>query len=406
MRVAQVNAVNTFSSTGRNTAELHAYLRSHGHESAVFCTNENNPDQGVYSIGSQADRKVHALLSRLWGRQGWFSRRATKKLIRELSRFRPDVVLLGNLHGNYVNLPLLLGYLAKNNIPTVDVLHDCWTFTGHCCHYTAIGCDRWLSGCGRCPALGRDNVSLLFDRSEANFKAKQRLWHSIPRLGVVGVSDWIASQARRSPVFPESASVVSIYNWVDLDTFKPSDREAVSALRASLGLRSDAPVAVSVSQLWSDAKGLGQIVRMARLCPEVEFVLVGHFDADTELPANVHTSGVVSSAVRLADYYSLADVYLNLSRQETFGKVSAEALACGTPIVTNRLTANPELPGECGIVVSDPDSDSEIAAALRAIISAPMDYCSDKCRARAVALFSPATNINSYLNLFKQLIEK
>ena len=62
---------------------------------------------------------------------------------------------------------------------------------------------------------------------------------------------------------------------------------------------------------------------------------------------------------RLAEFYSSADVFLNLSIEETFGKVSAEALSCGTPIVTVDSTANSELAPEfCGYVCSNLDLNS------------------------------------------------
>lgn len=72
------------------------------------------------------DHKLHALLSRITGRQACFSYLATRRLLRELDRINPDAVILRNLHGNYINLPVLLRYLAKKDIVTIPVMHDCW----------------------------------------------------------------------------------------------------------------------------------------------------------------------------------------------------------------------------------------------------------------------------------------
>ena len=56
----------------------------------------------------------------------------------------------------------------------------------------------------------------------------------------------------------------------------------------------------------------------------------------------------------LADAYSSADIFLNPSVEETFGMVSLEALACGTQVISNKYSANPELiTDQCGIVVDD-----------------------------------------------------
>lgn len=45
----------------------------------------------------------------------------------------------------------------------------------------------------------------------------------------------------------------------------------------------------------------------------------------------------------MAEYYSKADVYVHLSREDSFGKVIIEAMACGTPVVVYDSTACPEL---------------------------------------------------------------
>ena len=48
----------------------------------------------------------------------------------------------------------------------------------------------------------------------------------------------------------------------------------------------------------------------------------------------------------------MADVLLNLSMEEACGRVTIEALACGTPVIAMNSTSNPEQIGEsCGYVV-------------------------------------------------------
>lgn len=145
MKIVQINCVYEYSSTGRTTMEMHEYCMSYGIESHVFCMNKSDADNNVYYVGTQLDHKLHAIWSRIWGMQGFFSKSATRKMVSQLKRIQPDVVILRNLHSNFVNLPILLGYLAKYDIPTIVVLHDCWFFTGHCTHYTAHKCYKWQS---------------------------------------------------------------------------------------------------------------------------------------------------------------------------------------------------------------------------------------------------------------------
>ena len=202
MKILQINAVNAIASTGRNARELGDFLLSQGHDSVIAYSKGPSLDKNrEFIIGNNIDEKLHGLLSRISGMQGYFSRGATKKLLSFMDEYSPDVVVLNNLHANYINLPLLLGYLAKKDIATVAVLHDCWFYTGKCCHYTAKGCYKWKESCGACPQLKKYNKSWFFDRTEKMLADKKKLFGAIPRLAVVGVSDWITEEARKAPVF-------------------------------------------------------------------------------------------------------------------------------------------------------------------------------------------------------------
>ena len=84
------------------------------------------------------------------GFEGLFSISATKKLLHILDEIKPDIIHLHNLHGWYINFPLLFNYIKKRNIKTIWTLHDCWAFTGHCPHFDMIGCTKWKTGCFGC----------------------------------------------------------------------------------------------------------------------------------------------------------------------------------------------------------------------------------------------------------------
>lgn len=399
MKVVQINAVNRFSSTGTNTYELHKYLIQEGHESYVFCTNENNPADGIFRIGNLFDYKLHALLSRIIGLQGYFSKAATKSLIKQLQRIKPDVVVLGNLHGNYINLKVLFSYLSQNKIAVVNVLHDCWSFTGHCCHYTKIGCKKWMTHCHDCPLLREDNISYV-DRSKKIFEDKRQMFHSLHSLGVIGVSNWIKEEAQQSPIFPPHTEFTTIYNWIDLSVFQPLNKYVA---REMLGLIPGDYYAISVSHQWSDAKGLTAIVKLAKSIPEVKFILIGEKPEMPGMPDNIIFPGVVKDKTTLCSYYSASDIYLNFSKQETFGKVSAEALACGLPILSSDKTASPEVVGDCGIIIDTTDMEA-VQNGFKKLLSKEFTINRDDYRKRAITLFNKTTNLSSYLNYFKRII--
>lgn len=401
LKVVQINACYEYSSTGRTCYELHTYLTEHGMESYKFYSRPQ-PDSDKYDLmGSWFDHKLHALLSRVTGRQAYFSCLPTRTLIGKLKKIQPDVVILRNFHSNYVNLPMLARYLAKNDIPTIIVLHDCWFFTGYCCHYTEIGCQKWQSECHDCSLIKADKASWFFDTTRTVFRHRKQLLEAIPRLAVVGVSDWITNEGRKAPIFHNALKFQRIYNWIDLKSFYPRDSKD---LRQKLGLEETDFVALGVSMSWSFRKGLEVYLEVAQQMRDIKIVMIGQ-KPDMELPSNIISVPPTSSIEELAQYYSLADVLFNFSIQETFGKVAAEALACGTPLIVNKSTANPELPGPCGYTVDNNDV-RQVIEAVKTVRAKGRNYYRQQCVERATALFEKDKNIEQYIQLFHELTGK
>jgi glycosyltransferase involved in cell wall biosynthesis len=78
----------------------------------------------------------------------------------------------------------------------------------------------------------------------------------------------------------------------------------------------------------------------------------------------------------LVERYRRAAIFCLPSRQEGFGIVFLEAMACGKPVVAARAAAVPEtvVDGETGLLV-DPDDPAALAQVLFALLSDP-----DRCR--------------------------
>ncbi len=402
MKVLQINAVYGISSTGRTTMELDRALKVKGHSSIVAVTVTNKQQDNIYIVGNKLDWKVHSLLSRLFGTQGYFSYFSTKRLLEYIGKEKPDIIHLRNLHANYINLPMLLKYIAKNKIPTVVTLHDCWVFTGKCCHYHDADCDRWQKECGNCPSLKKWNKSWFFDRSRKMLKDKKILFGKIPKLAVVGVSDWTKTEAQRS-ILKNAWEITRIYNWIDTDIFYP--REA-DALRKELKLESKF-VVLGIAQSWNIFKGLNVFIELAKSLPNIQFVMIGKMPSNIDLPENIETVGVLNSTDDLANYYSMADVLLNPSIQETFGKTTAESISCGTPVIGYNVTATPELIGDsCGIIVNEVGNLNEIQIAIEAVQKNGKELYREKCVNFAKSNFLKEDLINQYINLYEEMVRK
>lgn len=400
MRVMQINVLYRNLSTGRIIMELHEAAREHGFESYVAAPNLNGLETNGYKIGNGIDRKLHAFLSRMTGLQGYYSSAPTRRLLRYIDLVKPNVVHLHNLHGNYINVSMLLKYLSTHKIATVLTLHDCWFYTGKCVHYMEDGCTSWKQQCGSCPALHKGNKSFFLDRSRKMLRDKKRLFSQIENLGVVGVSAWTAADARQS-VLKTAKVIRHIYNWIDLDTFHRQDREA---LKKKWGL-SGKCVLLGVAAAWNQQKGSAVFQKLAEIIPDnMEIVLVGKV-TEQQKRCKLRCLGEIHDVNQLAELYALADVFVNPTVQETFGKTVAEAMACGTPVVAYRTTAMPELLGEdgsCGVLVEERNAEAFYAKIVE-LLSRNPEVLSENCRSRAESLFDKDANIRQYYQLYREL---
>ncbi|MDD5457681.1 MAG: glycosyltransferase [Candidatus Margulisbacteria bacterium] len=401
MKILQINAVNGIRSTGRICVEIAEYLNKNGQEGYIAYASGVPYEKG-YRIGTKWERKLHALFSRISGMQAYFSGKGTRKLLDYIEKIKPDVVHLHNLHSNYINLGILLAYLAENDIPIILTLHDCWFYTGRCFYYTMNNCFQWQKECIRCPNENRTNPTWFFDRCRRMYHDKKAWFKKIPRLAVVGVSDWVTNEARKS--FLSSAKIITrIYNWIDLKIFKPVGTDE---LRRKLGLENHF-VILGVASIWSSAKGLDKFIELADSIPaHMRIVLVGSIKGHVRLHQNIIHIQETHNVNELVQYYSMADVFVNFSPEETFGKVTAEALACCTPAIVINSTANPELIGKgCGYVVEANDINA-VFDAISQVYRNGKEYYTGNCIAFAKENFNMENRIKDYFRLYHEISGK
>lgn len=398
MKVLQINAVNGISSTGRTCAEITDYLNQNGHDAHIAYAGGTPADKG-YFIGSTFDHKLHGLWSRVFGKQTYFSKRATKELVAYIQKLKPDVVHLRNLHSNFINLGILLKYLADHDVPTVITLHDCWFYTGKCTHYTVDSCYKWQNNCGGCPRLKKDNPSWFFDKTTQMLADKREWFGKIPRMAVVGVSDWITREALKS--FLVKAKITQrIYNWIDTDVFSPVE---TTGIRKHLDLENKF-VILGVASGWSNAKGLDKFLALVEILPaDMQLVLVGTLPEKVILPENIKTIPATHSVNELVAFYAMADVYLHLSEEETFGKTIAEAMSCGTPAIVLNSTACPEVVGSDGGIVIDHYTPEAVLQAIEKIKETPELGWRKNASRRVKENFDKKTLMEEHIALYQAI---
>lgn len=391
MKILFVNTVYARGSTGTIIREIGSYLETHGHNYKVAIGRGNDSDKHVYRIGNDVDMYLHALASRVTDRAGFYSKKATKDFLKFIREYSPDIIHINNLHGYYINLPTFFNFLKYEfNGRVIWTLHDCWAMTGHCTHFTCVGCDKWKKQCSNCPQTRNFPASYFIDSSSRNYKEKRRIMSGIPNVTVVAVSDWLKSVATES-ILKEYESI-RIYNGIDLKKFVPIESN-ILAEHGIVGKK----VILSVADGFDKQKGLPTLFAVAKGAPaDWQFLIIGIEKKYVKsLPDNVIGMKRTSNQQELIKYYSAADVFFNPSLEETFGLVTAEAMACGTPAVVMNSTACPELivNDDCGIVLNKNASTKDTINAISVAMS-------KKGSRKAAEFFSIGSQCQGYYNLY------
>lgn len=362
----------------------------------------SNPSQlKTIPMVTSHEEKIHALYSLLLDRHGLGPDGKTKKLVQWIENNKPDVIHLHNIHGYFLNYKTLFEYLATRDIPLVWTFHDFWPITGHCAYFDHIGCRKWETQCMDCPINGEYPKSILLSRTSKNFELKRRLFSSIKRMTVVPVSKWGGSLIKDS--FLGKYPILPIYNGVDIHVFKPRE----SDLKRKLGLEGKT-ILLGVASPWSDRKGYSKYIELRSKLPDnYTIIMVGVNDQEIqELPKGIIGIKRTQNQIELAEYYSLADIVLNLSCQETFGMTTVEGLACGSPVIVMNKTASPELvTPETGIIV-EPGNINNIVSAIYEIKANGKQFYSKHCRERVLRHFDKDKCFEEYIRLYESLINR
>ena len=395
MKIVQINTVCGSGSTGKICVAVSQLLTQKNIENYVlYASGKSEYPLGIRYMTNK-EVKWQALRSHILGNYGFNSKRATKRLLKELDKIQPDIIHLHNLHGHNVHLGMLCTYLKEKKIKVFWTFHDCWAFTGYCPHYDMIGCDQWKKdGCKKCPQKRR--TSWFLDRSQYLFEQKKKLFTDLD-MTIITPSQWLAEQVKQS--FLAECEVQVINNGFDLSVFYPRE----SDFRQKYHLE-DKLIVLGVAHIWCAQKGLDVFIELSkRLDARFQIVLVGTDDkVDKQLPKNIISIHRTNNQAELAEIYSATDVFVNPTREEVLGLTNIEALACGTPVITFNTGGSPECIDEtCGCVVEKNDIDTLENTIVSVCVDKP--YSADDCIWRAQK-FSAKEKFDEYIQLYKELI--
>lgn len=334
MKALIINSVCGIRSTGRICTGLAQELVQKGYEVKIAFGRERAvPEQFqkyAVPIGCGFDVKMHALRTRLLDDHGFGSRRATEEFLKWADAYDPALLWLHNIHGYYINIELLFDWIkSRPQMQVCWTLHDCWAFTGHCTHFTAVKCEQWRTGCQSCPQKGRYPASLLIDNSRSNYSRKRDLFTGVRSMKLITPSRWLAGLVRQS--FLGEYPVEVRYNTIDTQTFKPT----AGNFRQKYGLE-DKKIILGVASVWNERKGFWDFFKLAEALDDTYMlILVGISDAQMrQFKGNMLGIKRTNHARELAELYTAADVFFNPTYEDNYPTVNLEAQACGTPVVT------------------------------------------------------------------------
>ena len=394
MKILQINSVYPQGSTGKIAEGIHNLCVEQGIECTVAYRYHESRDipTDTKTISSYLDCHIHNRLYRWTMLQGCFSYFKTKKFLRWVKKYQPDIIHLHNIHGSYINHRLLFHYLKNHQQSVVWTLHDCWPFTGWCAHYDGVKCEKWKTECSKCP-----QCCGLLDNSKWMHKLKKAWFTGIQNMVLVANSKWTAQQAQMSYLKDYPTRV--IYNGIDLSVFQPTE----NTFRQRYNLEGK-KIVLGVAFDWGTRKGLDVFIELSKRLPEsYKIVLVGTNDSiDQELPKNILSIHRTQDAQELAEIYTAADLFVNPTREESFGLVNIEALACGTPGITFRTGGSPECYDDrCGLVVDKDDIDTLEREIVR--VCETKSYDESSCMEFAKR-FNMYDRYQEYIDLYKEIL--
>lgn len=396
MKVLLVNSVCGVGSTGKICVDIAKLLVEQGHECVIaYGRGDAKGYDNIYKITNSFGNKLHYLKSRLFDKHGLGSKIATRKFIKFIKEYNPDVINLHNIHGYYLNYKILFNFLKTSSAKVVWTMHDMWPVTGHCA--CVCDCNKWENNCYNCSQLNEYPKAIL-DNSKNNYRLKKEVFTQIEDLNIVVISDWIKGEFEKS--FLKNRNIKVINNGIDLSIFKPTETD----FRKKYSLE-DKKIILGVADKWIERKGFNDFIKLSQKVDDnTKIVMVGLTQEQVNnLPSNIVGITRTENQKQLAEIYSAADLFVNLTYSDNFPTVNIEAMACGTPVLTYNTGGSPEmLTSETGFVVEQGNLE-EVVKIINSLTK--NNDIRDKCIEQAQK-YDKKLRFSEYIDLYKEIVKK
>jgi glycosyltransferase involved in cell wall biosynthesis len=293
------------------------------------------------------------------------------KMVREIRKFRPDIVQL-----HLPNPGAILAYLASGHTGSLI------------CHYHSdVVRQKWL---------GRAFHPIL--------------QHTMNRANAIIASSW--NYVHSSPVLQSARDRCHVIPYgIVLEKFDRPNAAEVRGIRERFGPK----IVIAVGRLVY-YKGFDYLIKaMSKV--DATLLLIGTGPLRDALSAEIQKRGLQGKfhllgdveAEKLPDFYHAADLMVlpSVARTEAFGIVQLEAMACGKPVVNTSLNSGVPFVSEngvTGITVPPKDSDALVSAIQLLLENDAMrkNY-GEAARRRVHQMFTIEAATESLLDLYGRL---
>lgn len=401
MKVLQINCVYGTGSTGRIVESLHLYYQEKKIISKViYGRGTKQSDLDIYKCASEFSSKGRNLLSRFNGNLYGMGNIETRRIIKYINKFNPDIVHLHCINGYFCNIYKLIEHLRDEKIKTVVTLHAEFLYTGNCGY--AFDCEEWKTGCIKCQdvknAIGTRNVK----SPSQNWKRMYKTFEGFDNnLIIVGVSEWISERAKQSKIL-HGKKTRTVLNGLDTNIFNSlySEPQIIKKLKED-----GKKVLLHVTPYFEDGnKGGKWVLDLAEKLKKekVQLIVIGKTEKEYKIN-NISFLGEIKDPKILASFYAKSDITLLTSKRETFSMICAESLCCGTPVIGFRAGA-PER------IALKEYSDFVQYGDLNSLKEKVMEYLKkpDQClqiSEEAMKVYSKKRMGENYIKIYKQMLE-
>ena len=411
MKILLLSTFDNRGGAARAGFRLCEGLRAAGHEAKMLVQEKSEdldfvelPDHFLFRRFSKLRGYLDLIPGILLSREkilfsiGWLP---SKFVNRKIAGFNPDIIHLQWVNKGFINLESL----TEIKKPVVWTLHDMWAFTGGC-HY-AYECDRYLTGCGKCPILHSKREK---DLSWYLYKRKKKIFSLIPSLTIITPSNWLTDLAQKSGIFG-GHPVIKIPYAININIYKKTDS---SLAKKRLGLPEDKKLILfnAVNATTDERKGYRYLMSALESMDlkDVGVVIVG---ADRlsglEPPGlDVYLLGFITDTDLMVESYNACDIFVLPSLQDNLPNTVLESLACATPVVAFNTGGIPDMiEHKKNGYLADYKSVADLADGIRwCLHDADARTLSDNARQKILNEFSEEIIIQKHLKLYHELLNK